>query len=139
MEVERARVTRELAHIKKARGDLAGAADVLCELQVETFGSMDRNEKTGFILEQVQLCIERADFTQAMILSRKISIKFFGTEENRKNPVIMDMKLKYYEQQILLAKQEENYLDVCKHYRAVYDTPSISEDPIKKRQVRRAR
>ena len=64
--------------MKKQQGDLSAAADILCELQVETFGSMARREKTEFILEQVALCIERGDWTQAAILSRKISTRYFA-------------------------------------------------------------
>lgn len=103
---------------------------MLCELQVETFGSMDRREKTEFILEQVEFCIERGDFTQAGILSRKISTKYFAQKE------VSDLKLKFYDQQIQLAKQEDKYLDVCKHYKAVYDTPSVIDDPNKLKSVR---
>lgn len=90
---------------------------------------MDRREKTEFILEQVELCIERGDFTQAAILGRKISTKYLN------NPEVSDLKLKFYDQQIQLAKQDEKYLDVCKHYRAVYDTPSVVEDPLKLKSV----
>lgn len=129
VEVERARITRILSHIKKAQGDLAGATDVLCELQVETFGSMERREKTDFILEQVELCIEKGDFTQAGILSRKISTKYLENKE------VEDLKLKYYDQQIQLAKQDEKYLDACKHYRQVYQTESVLNDDTKLKSV----
>ncbi|KAG9720633.1 PCI-domain-containing protein, partial [Aureobasidium melanogenum] len=78
VEVERARVTRILSNIKKSQGDITAATDILCELQVETFGSMTRREKTEFILEQVALCIEKGDWTQAGILSRKISTRYFA-------------------------------------------------------------
>ena len=142
--------------MKKEQGDLNAAADILCELQVETFGSMERREKTEFILEQVALCIEKGDWTQAGILSRKISTKFFARkpkktaeqiekdrkerEEKEKNRSIddpplekeddvTDLKLRYYEQQITLAKHEDKYLDACKHYRQVLDTESVEENP----------
>lgn len=142
--------------MKKEQGDLNAAADILCELQVETFGSMERREKTEFILEQVALCIEKGDWTQAGILSRKISTKFFSRkpkktpeqiekdkkerEEKEKNrsmddpPLekeddVTDLKLRYYEQQITLAKHEDKYLDACKHYRQVLDTESVEENP----------
>jgi 26S proteasome regulatory subunit N5 len=137
---------------------LAAAADVLCELQVETFGSMNKREKTEFILEQVGLCIEREDYVQAMILSRKISTKQFtrkpkktaediekekkAREEYEKNRSVddapqeveedvSDLKLRYYEQQIILAKNDDKYLDVCKYYRQVLDTDIVEEDPAK--------
>lgn len=142
--------------MKKAQGDLNAATDILCELQVETFGSMERREKTEFILEQVSLCIEKGDWTQAGILSRKISTKYFARkskrtpeqiekdrkeqevrEKNRsaddppieKDDDVTDLKLRYYEQQITLAKQDDNYLEACKHYRQVLDTESVENNP----------
>ena len=156
VEVERARVTRILSDMKKEQGDLNGAADILCELQVETFGSMARREKTEFILEQVALCIEKGDWTQAGILSRKISTKYFARkpkktpeqldkdkkereEKEKKRSVddppvekeddVTDLKLRYYEQQITLAKHDNKYLEACKHYRQVLDTESVEEIP----------
>ncbi|KAI9716132.1 MAG: hypothetical protein M1812_005560 [Candelaria pacifica] len=156
VEVERARVTRILSDIKKSQGDLNAAADILCELQVETFGSMERREKTEFILEQVALCIEKGDWTQAGILSRKISTKSFARkpkktpeqiekekkelEEKEKKrsaddpPLekpddVTDLKLRFYEQQVTLAKHDDKYLDACKHYRQVLDTEAVEENP----------
>ena len=145
--------------MKKEQGDLNAAADILCELQVETFGSMERREKTEFILEQVTLCIEKGDWTQAGILSRKINTRYFArkpkptaeqeakeraeAEEKKKKeetssdeipkkkPVedVTDLKLRYYEQQITLAKHENKYLDACKDYRQVLDTESVENNP----------
>ena len=114
---------------------------------------MARREKTEFILEQVALCIEKGDWTQASILSRKIGTKYFARkpkktpeqiekekkdrEEAEKNrsaddpPLekpdddVTDLKLRYYEQQITLAKHEDKYLEACKHYRQVLDTESV--------------
>ncbi|GAB1311711.1 proteasome regulatory particle subunit [Madurella fahalii] len=153
VEVERARVTKILSDIKKAQGDLKAATDTLCELQVETFGSMERREKVEFILAQVALCIESGDWTQAGILSRKISTRYLARkpkktpeqlekekkEREKKGKVeeepetkeedVTDLKLRYYEQQIILAKQDAKYLDVCKHYRQVLDTESVEENP----------
>jgi 26S proteasome regulatory subunit N5 len=163
VEVERARVTRILAQIKREQGDQKAATDIICELQVETFGSMDRREKTEFILEQVSYCIENGDWNQAGIISRKISTKFFARkpkkspeqlakeekekkEREKKRSVddepkepeydVTDLKLRYYEQQIVLAKHDDKYLDVCKHYRQVLDTDVVEENPEMLRRVR---
>jgi len=160
VEVERARVTKILSDIKKEQGDLKAATDILCELQVETFGSMERREKTEFILAQVALCIENDDWTQAGILSRKISTKYLSRKpkktpeqlENEKKerekkrakgedipePIeddVTDLKLQYYGQQITLAKHDDKYLDACKHYRQVLDTEAVEEDPEKLHSV----
>lgn len=162
VEVERARITRILSNIKKEQGDINAATDILCELQVETFGSMTRREKTEFILQQVSLCIQKGDWTQAGILSRKISTRYF-TRKPKKSPEqlekeqkereekekarsvddppiepeddVTDLKLRFYEQQITLAKHEDKYLDVCKHYRQVLDTEAVEEDPNKLKAV----
>ena len=149
-------MTRILSDIKKEQGDLNAAADILCELQVETFGSMARREKTEFILQQVALCIEKGDWTQASILSRKIGTKYFARKPKKtpeqlekdkkereeaekkrsaddppieKEDDVTDLKLQYYEQQISLSKHEDKYLEVCKHYRQVLDTESVENNP----------
>ena len=117
---------------------------------------MSRREKTEFILEQVGLCIEKGDWTQASILSRKISTRSFARkpkktpaqlEKERKEREekektrsvddpppepeddVTDLKLRYYEQQVMLAKHEDQYLEVCKHYRQVLDTEAVEENP----------
>ncbi|ETR98574.1 hypothetical protein MKX07_003312 [Trichoderma sp. CBMAI-0711] len=160
VEVERARVTKILSDIKKQQGDVKAATEILCELQVETFGSMDRREKTEFILAQVELCIESGDWTQAAILGRKISTRYLARKPKKtaeqlekeqkerekkkargeevpeeKEDDTTDLKLRYYEQQITLAKHEDKYLDACKHYRQVLDTEAVEQDPAKLRPV----
>lgn len=45
VEVERARLTHRLAQLREEEGDVATAADIIQELQVETYGSMEKREK----------------------------------------------------------------------------------------------
>lgn len=121
---------------------------------------MSRREKTEFILEQVALCIDDNDWTQAGILARKISTRYFSRkpkksaeqiEKERKEkeerermrsdgtigdeePIdddVTDLKLRFYEQQITLAKHDDKYLEACKHYRQVLDTEAVENDPNK--------
>lgn len=47
-------------------------------VKVETFGSMEREEKVKFILEQMRLCMAKKDFIRTQIISKKISTKFFA-------------------------------------------------------------
>lgn len=161
VEVERARVTKILSDMKKEEGDTKAATDILCELQVETFGSMSKREKTEFILAQVALCIEVGDWNQASILSRKISTNYLARKPKKtpeqlekekktlekkkargddisdeKEDNITDLKLRYYEQQIILAKHDDKYLDICKHYRQVLNTEAVEDDPSKLKPVR---
>jgi len=131
VENERARLTRILAEIREAEGNITEAATVLQELQVETYGSMEKNEKVDFILEQMRLCLAKADYIRTQIISKKISSRFFdeeGTEE---------YKLRFYKLMIQVDLHEESYLAVCKHYKAIYDTKTILDDPSKMKEVLR--
>eukprot|EP00049_Salpingoeca_infusionum_P003450 m.66654 g.66654 ORF g.66654 m.66654 type:complete len:444 (+) comp12130_c0_seq1:295-1626(+) len=121
VEIERARITSKLAQIKEEDGNIAEAADVLQELQVETYGSMDKREKVEIILEQMRLVLAKRDFIRAQIICKKIGVKYFEEESTH------DLKIKYYNQMLELAFHDSRYLDVCKYYRAIYDTPRIQE------------
>ena len=39
---------------------------------------MKREEKVGFILEQMRLCLAKKDYIRTQIISKKISTKFFS-------------------------------------------------------------
>uniref|UniRef100_A0A672MGW1 26S proteasome non-ATPase regulatory subunit 12 n=1 Tax=Sinocyclocheilus grahami TaxID=75366 RepID=A0A672MGW1_SINGR len=129
VEIERARLSKTLAHIKEQNGDVKEAASILQELQVETYGSMEKKEKAEFILEQMRLCIAVKDYIRTQIISKKISTKFFQEEGSE------DLKLKYYNLMIQVDQHEGSYLSICKHYRAIYDTPCILEDASKWQQA----
>jgi len=131
VEIERARLTRKLAEIRETQGDISEAANILQELQVETYGSMEKREKVEFILEQMRLCLAKKDYIRTQIISKKISIKFFESNAEQ------DLKLKYYQLMIELGHFEDDYLTICKHYRAVYDTPCVLEDPMKRKEALR--
>jgi 26S proteasome regulatory subunit N5 len=126
VENERARLTHRLAMIKEKDGELKEAATIMQELAVETYGSMERKEKVELILEQVRLCLATQDYIRTQIISKKISTKFF---EDGKND---DLQLKFYEYMIELGLHEQNYLEICKNYRAVYDIKVVQEDGEKK-------
>lgn len=118
-----------LSKIKEDEGNIDEAADILQELQVETFGSMERREKTEFLLDQMRLCLAKNDYTRTQITSKKINTRFFKEAENQ------DLKLLFYKLMIQYAMHEKEYLEVCKYYHAVYDTPSIQEDQAKWSEV----
>ena len=124
VEVERARVTRDLTHIKREEGKIDEACDLLCELQVETYGSMDMNEKIDFILEQMDLSILKGDHQQATILSRKILKKTF------QNPKYETLKIEYYKLLVKNAMHSNDYLTIAQYYLEIYNTPSIKKDSV---------
>lgn len=129
VENERARLTKILAKIREDQGDIKEAATLLTDLQVETYGSMEKKEKVEFILEQMRLCLARHDYIRTQIISKKVSHKFFEEKDTH------ELKLKFFQLMIQLGQHESKYLDICKHFRAIYDTPVIKENAGKKTEV----
>nr|SVE75708.1 EOG090X04UV [Daphnia hispanica] len=129
VEVERARLTHILAQMKEKDGEVTEAADILQELQVETYGSMEKREKVELILEQMRLCLAKKDFIRTQIISKKISVKFFEEKDTH------DLKLKFYKLMIDVDQHEGSYLSICKHYRAMYNTTVIQENESDRRMM----
>lgn len=50
--------------------------------------------------------------------------------------MLQDLKLKFYQLMIEVARHDGSYLDICKYYRAMFDTPTVLEDKDKKHEVR---
>jgi 26S proteasome regulatory subunit N5 len=149
VEIERARLTRQLAAMKEQQGQIAEAAEILQEVAVETFGAMHKTEKIAYILEQVRLCLDRSDFVRAQILSRKISPRAFAAPIGAKKgeatgevgiegtaveapalgtPSLEQLKLQYYALMVRYHAHEKDYLEMCRSYRAVLDTPGVKDD-----------
>lgn len=130
VEIERARLTRILAKIREDEGNVAEAADILQEIQVETFGQMDKFEKTEFILEQMRLCLDKGDFIKAQILSNKITKKVLHAEDTQ------DLKVRFYTQMVRYYAHDNKYLDICRSYQNIYETPKIKADEAQWKKVK---
>ena len=61
------------------------------------------------------------------------NIPFTGAQGT---PSLEELKLQYYRLYIQYYQQEHNYLEICRCYRAIYDTPSILADPAQWQPVR---
>ncbi|KAL8034092.1 hypothetical protein ABFX02_12G004500 [Erythranthe guttata] len=145
VEIERARLIKKLAKIKEEQGQIAEAADLMQEVAVETFGAMAKTEKIAFILEQVRLCLDRQDYVRAQILSRKISTRVFEVDPSKEKkkkegdsiveeapadiPSLLELKRIYYQLMIRYNSHSNDYLEICRCYKSIYEIPSIKEDP----------
>ncbi|KAK3211597.1 hypothetical protein Dsin_016303 [Dipteronia sinensis] len=146
VEIERARLIKKLAKIKEEQGLIAEAADLMQEVAVETFGAMAKTEKIAFILEQVRLCLDRQDYVRAQILSRKISPRVFDVDTSKEKkkpkegdsvveeapadiPSLLELKRIYYELMIRYYSHNNEYLEICRCYKAIYEIPYIKENP----------
>eukprot|EP01088_Endostelium_zonatum_P010630 TRINITY_DN2414_c0_g1_i2.p1 TRINITY_DN2414_c0_g1~~TRINITY_DN2414_c0_g1_i2.p1 ORF type:complete len:475 (-),score=124.07 TRINITY_DN2414_c0_g1_i2:31-1455(-) len=123
VENERARLSKKLATIYESQNKISLAAEVLQEIQVETFGSMQPQEKIEFILEQMRLTLAKRDFIRAQIISKKITNKALSS-----NPELEPLKIQYYKLLIQYYNHEKDYLNITRSYRYIYDTKLVQND-----------
>lgn len=90
---------------------------------------MEREEKVEIILEQMRLCLLAKDFVRAQIISKKISSKFFDSDE------VENLKLKFYNLMIDLDSHQGSFLSVCHHYQAIYNTKTVLNDEEEKKRI----
>jgi len=117
VEKSRARLVLELAHIREKEGNIDEAAKILQEVQVETFGTMKKKEKTEYILEQMRMCLLKQDYVRTHIISKKIHPRVlneegFGELKIRFNKLMIQYHL----------NDHRNHLMVAKAYWNIYDT-----------------
>jgi len=122
LELESARLTKLLAAIKEKNGDIAEAATIMQEVAVETCGSMDAQEKTEFILEQVRLCLGKKDYVRAEIIAKKLK------REKLVAQGFHDLKLKHCKLMIEFNTHEGNMLALAKDFLARFNTPAVQEE-----------
>jgi 26S proteasome regulatory subunit N5 len=119
LEKERATLTQMLSRMKEARGEIDEAANILQEVHVETYGAMTKLEKTEYILEQVRLTLAKKDYVRANILSKKILRRTLEEKD------FQDCKLKFYHLMIEYDTHENNTLELCRHWMAIYNTDKV--------------
>ncbi|ORY31371.1 hypothetical protein BCR39DRAFT_571286 [Naematelia encephala] len=111
------------------RDHIDTAADLMSEIQVETYSSMDKREKTDFILEQMRLESLRGNWARVRVGSRKINRVYLKEADSA------DLKLRYYDLMVQLALQEDAYLEACSAYQEVWDTEEVKKDEARELHV----
>jgi 26S proteasome regulatory subunit N5 len=122
VEVEYARCTKQYAEMKEEDGEVNEATDTIQEVQIETYGSMDKKEKLEYILYQLKLVLLRKDFVRTQIILKKISRKALTEAGFEK------IKLNYYSQIIQYYNHEKDDFEVAKDYQTLYDTMKAVEE-----------
>lgn len=92
------------------------AADIIQEVQIETYGSIDRKEKLNYILYQIWIMLLKKDYVRTYIISKKIDpphLNEKGLEEE---------KIQFYKLMILYYLHEKQHIDIAKSYKSIYDT-----------------
>lgn len=122
LEVERARLTRTLVKLKEEDGDIDSASNIMQEVQVETFGTMDQAEKVDFILEQIRLCLVQKDWVRVAIIQKKIDRSAINDDK------LQEHKLRFYNMLNQLYAHKDNTLELARAHLAMLRTKVVQKD-----------
>lgn len=92
------------------------ATEIIQEIQIETYGSLEVKEKLEFILYQMKLTLARKDFVRMQILSRKISKRHMSAAG------LEEMKIQFYKFMIFYYVHEKMTMECAQAYQTIYDT-----------------
>ena len=119
--MEYARCSRQYCDLLLGDKDLPQAAEVIQEVQVETYGSMEKKEKVAYVLFQIKLMFDCKDFVRMYIISKKIDTKNLNEEG------FEELKVQFYFLMIKYYLQEDNSLELSKAYRIIFETMEKAE------------
>lgn len=120
VELERARLTAILAEMEEKSGNLAAAAEILQEVQVETIGTMESKEKCQFLLNQIRLCLAKRDYVRTEIIAKKVDIKAFNATG------MSQLKDQFYRLQIAYYTHSGDYFPIAKSWREILNDSSLN-------------
>jgi 26S proteasome regulatory subunit N5 len=128
VELERAALIQRLARMKENEGDLAGAAETIQEVAIETVGSMEKRAKIEYILEQLRLVLLHGDYVRAGILSKKVTKKALEDQDD-------DIKIRYYELLLKVLQHQKSHLESAKAFFETYSTQRVKNNPTERRRI----
>ncbi|GIX63323.1 26S proteasome non-ATPase regulatory subunit 12 [Babesia caballi] len=121
LESQRAEVAFTLAKIREESGAFDEAANVVHNVEVDTFGSIPKRDKVRYLLEQMRLHLLNKDYLRFYITSKKINEKLLDTEE------YWAQKMTYYGYMVQYYLHEGDYFEIAKAYRQRMNTALRSE------------
>eukprot|EP01033_Poteriospumella_lacustris_P000531 gene531-359_t len=116
LEGESAKIHFTLAKIYEDRGDLTEACNTIQDVHVETYGSLTRQQKAEYILEQIRLNLLKKDYIRVAIHSRKMNQKTI------EEAGFEDIKIRFYKLQIEFYTHERNSWEIAQAYYKIANT-----------------
>lgn len=115
VEFEFSVAVKKLTEILLLKGEVEEAAKLIQDIQIETFGSLERKYKVDYILFQMKVLLSKGDFVRTHIVSNKVIRKHLnelGLEA---------LKVEYYLLMIKYYNHEEKYFELSICYKELYD------------------
>jgi 26S proteasome regulatory subunit N5 len=115
VEYEYSVAIKKLTEIMLSQGDIEEAARLIQDIQIETFGSLDKVYKVEYILFQLLVLIQKGDFIRFQIVSNKVKRKHLDDKE------LYNLKIKFYFLMIKFYIHEERYFEAANCYQILYE------------------
>lgn len=128
-EMERAKICKDLAVMRKEDGQIGKAIEVLEELKIDTITSLNRKDRVEIILELMELLVETKEFVKCLIVAKKINKQHLD-QTTEYEP----LKTKFY-QLMITIDQHENYLNTSRHYQAIVSTSAVESNCDERKKV----
>ena len=124
VEYEYSQAIRKMTEIHLMNNQIAEAAKLIQDVQIEAFGSLENDYKIEYILFQMQVLIEKGDYIRTLIVSNKIKRNHLDDEG------IELLKIRFFRLMILYYIHEKNYIDTSKCYKILYDFVKLINDKL---------
>eukprot|EP00600_Ochromonadales_sp_CCMP1393_P009937 CAMPEP_0174974060 /NCGR_PEP_ID=MMETSP0004_2-20121128/11613_1 /TAXON_ID=420556 /ORGANISM="Ochromonas sp., Strain CCMP1393" /LENGTH=485 /DNA_ID=CAMNT_0016224629 /DNA_START=60 /DNA_END=1517 /DNA_ORIENTATION=+ len=121
VEGESARLHFMLSKIYEDKGDIDAACEVIQDVHVETYGSLTKQEKANYILEQMRLNLIKKDYIRMLIHSRKMNRNTL--EENG----FSEIKIRFFKMMVEYYIVDKNAWEVCQSLYKIAATSPLSE------------
>jgi 26S proteasome regulatory subunit N5 len=126
LEREYSQATMVLCKYLEEDGKADEGTNIIQEIQIETYGSLEVSEKVEFILYQMKLVLMRKDFVRCQILSKKISKRHLSGKGLEKH------KIQFFLFMIQYHVHEKMILDAAKAYQTIFDVVNKAEPELAK-------
>lgn len=115
VEFEFSNAVKKLTEILLAKSQIDEAAKLIQDIQIETFGSLDKKYKVEYILFQIQVLLAKRDFVRTLIVSNKVVRKNLNEEG------LEYQKLEYFLLMTKFYNHEEKYYELSLCFKELYD------------------
>lgn len=131
VELEYSKAVRLLTEIYMSHNQIEEASKLIQDIQIETFGSIERAYKVDYILFQMRILLQKGDYIRTLIVSNKVNRKHLNDEGLEK------LKVEFYNLMIRYYLNENKFIEVSKCYKTLYDfVKSINEKTIKNENIK---
>lgn len=127
LEIERVKLTELKTRQLVAKGEHKAASKLMQSVQIETYGTIDKQKRLDFMLEQMKLLLKVSDFIRMAVVRNKIKEKLLRAFPHRCKT--------YNELSVQLFLSEENFVAISEGYQNIHELLRVVESAETKMDV----